>query len=113
MGSCGGRTYALGARQIFYYIPRMDGLRLGKSDLCSAGGKTAPRGSWAIWAKWTFILALAYILSLGPAARIYQDVPASRSVIQAVYSPLETIFQLEPAKRVLKRYAAFWGFKDD
>lgn len=91
------------------YSACMDRLGLGKADdLASAERKTSPGGSWAIWAKWVFILAGAYALGLGPAIRIHKAVPVARGVIETVYAPVEVLARYEPAGRFLRWYADCW-----
>jgi len=54
-------------------------------------------GSGAISLLWlSFLLLVAYPLSIGPAARLHRSTPAARPAIETFYKPLELLIRSSP-----------------
>ena len=59
-----------------------------------------PNGGSIGWALWVLVFFfVAYPLGIGPAAKIHQNCPSARPVIEAAYSPLVVLMEHSPAAR--------------
>ena len=64
---------------------------------------------FGLWFWGLIPLFLVYPLSIGPAARIARDYPATQPALMAVYRPLELAAGgSPPIKRFFKWYIRFW-----
>ena len=54
-----------------------------------------------------------YVLSIGPAAKVYEKCPATRQTIQAIYTPLDVLYRhCPPAARAIDWYTGVvWSAK--
>jgi len=53
-------------------------------------------GGVATWLLWLSVVLVAYPLSIGPAARLHQSVPAARPAIETFYRPLTLLMRRIP-----------------
>lgn len=61
------------------------------------------RSVWT-WILWLSVLAVAYPLSIGPAAKIHKRFPASRPAIEAFYKPLTLLIDRSAALRAITQW---------
>jgi hypothetical protein len=62
---------------------------------------------------WSLTILGLYVLSSGPATKLYYSVPKTRPVILVLYAPLSALCDVcPPAQRAMLWYAAtVWGVK--
>ena len=66
----------------------------------------------ATWLLWLSVLVVAYPLSLGPAVKLYEAVPATRLAIATFYSPLKDLmYRIPPLQKAMEWYMkVVWKF---
>ncbi len=73
---------------------------------------SADRSHWAAVAAWLcvgLLVLLVYLLGIGPAYRCYRVYPRTRSVLDAIYSPVWPVVQhVPPLNDALNWYLGLW-----